>query len=130
MSRRLSPELQEDIRRTQRRNRDEIVRKAYAPARVHPMEAAERELVRQEAERAAAGSGKAVALAREERHAYLGTRPCGCFAFVGVDEPDVLPEIAEDARAVLAERGRVERLSLAEAKARITAMPTSCGECS
>lgn len=46
----LSPELQEDTRQTQRANRDEIVRKAYEPARVHPMEAAEREPVRQEAE--------------------------------------------------------------------------------
>lgn len=42
----------------------EIVRKAYESARVHPMEAAERELVRQEAERAA-GSGEAVAPAHE-----------------------------------------------------------------
>lgn len=62
-------------------------------------------------------------------HAYLGTRRCGCFAFVGVDDPDVLPEIAEDARAILAEQGRVERLPLCEAKARCASMPTSCGEC-
>lgn len=62
-------------------------------------------------------------------HAYFGLKRCGCFAFIGGDEPELAEHIADDAKYVITQGGTVERLPLDEAKTRAAAAPYQCGVC-
>lgn len=62
-------------------------------------------------------------------HAYLGTKGCGCFAFICVDDPEYASEIARDTRWVIKRGGSVERLPMQDAKDKLGAMQSGCSTC-
>lgn len=62
-------------------------------------------------------------------HAYLGLRKCGCFGFIGVDQPGTADGNAGDAAWIIKGGGTVERLPLEEAKSRVQLVASSCSAC-
>jgi hypothetical protein len=62
-------------------------------------------------------------------HAWLGIRHCGCFGFISIDTPAHAKANGEDALRFIAEGGSVQREALAEVRARVASLPSSCLYC-
>jgi hypothetical protein len=62
-------------------------------------------------------------------HAYLGLKKCGCFGFIGGDEPSLAKDNAKDSAWLVKNSGTVERLPVDEAKVRLLMIPHGCAEC-
>jgi hypothetical protein len=63
-------------------------------------------------------------------HCYLGVKACGCFGFIGGDEPSLAKDIAKSTKWIIRNGGLVERLPLEEGKARVAYLHHGCAACS
>lgn len=62
-------------------------------------------------------------------HCYLGIKSCGCFAFIGVDLPELADELAEDMREMVRSGGKIDRLPIEEGKGMVAGLRHSCDAC-